>query len=149
MSEQRRIVLDTNCLIAALSRYSEYYPVWSDFQTGKYTLCVSNEILEEYQEIIEQKTSAIVAQNVINLLLKSRNVELITPSFKFRLIEADHDDDKFVDCAFAANATYIVSDDKHFDVLKEITFPQLLVLKLKEFLGLLQSEDNNVKPLKP
>ena len=143
MSEQRRIVLDTNCLIAALSRHSEYYPVWSDFQAGKYVLCVSNEILEEYEEIIEKKTSAVVAQNVINLLLKSNNVELVTPSFKFRLIEADHDDDKFVDCAFAANATYIVSDDKHFDVLKDISFPQLLVLKLKEFLGLLQSEDNN------
>ena len=54
MSEQRRIVLDTNCLIAALSRHSEYYPVWSDFQAGKYILCVSNEILEEYQEIIGQ-----------------------------------------------------------------------------------------------
>lgn len=143
MPKKRRIVLDTNCLIAALSRHSEYYPVWLGFQTGKYVLCVSNEILEEYEEIIEKKTSAIVAQNVINLLLKSRNVELVTPSFKFRLIEADHDDDKFVDCAFAANATYIVSDDKHFDVLKEISFPQLLVLKLKEFLGILQSEDNN------
>ena len=143
MSEKRRIVLDTNCLIAALSRHSEYYPVWSEFQAGKYILCVSNEILEEYEEIIEKKTSAVVAQNVINLLLKSNNVELVTPSFKFRLIEADHDDDKFVDCAFAANATYIVSDDKHFDVLKDISFPQLLVLKLKEFLGLLQSENNN------
>ena len=43
-----------------------------------------------------------------------------------------------------ANATYIVSDDKHFDVLKDISFPQLLVLKLKEFLGQLQSENNNV-----
>ena len=128
MSEKRRIVLDTNCLIAALSRHSEYYPVWSEFQAGKYILCVSNEILEEYEEIIEKKTSAVVAQNVINLLLKSNNVELVTPSFKFRLIEADHDDDKFVDCAFAANATYIVSDDKHFDVLKDISFPQLLVL---------------------
>jgi len=49
------------------------------------------------------------------------------------LIESDHDDDKFVDCAFAANATYIVSDDKHFDVLKEISFTQLLVLKLKRY----------------
>lgn len=144
MSEKRKIVLDTNCLIAALSRHSEYYPVWSEFQAGKYMLCVSNEILEEYEEIIEKKTSAIVAQNVINLLLKSNNVELVTPSFRFRLIEADHDDDKFVDCAFAANATYIVSDDKHFDVLKDISFPQLLVLKLKEFLGLLQSDNNNV-----
>ena len=57
------------------------------------------------------------------------------------LIEADHDDDKFVDCAFAANAAFIVSDDKHFDVLKEMTFPQLLVLRLREFLVLLTAED--------
>lgn len=143
MSERRRIVLDTNCLVAALSRHSEYYPVWSEFQTGKYILCVSNEILEEYEEIIAKKTSIVVAQNVIRLLLKSKNVNLVTPSFRFHLIEADHDDDKFVDCAFAANATYIVSDDKHFDILKDVEFPKLLVLKLKEFLGLLQSEDNN------
>lgn len=79
-----------------------------------------------------------MAKNVIDLLLKSKNVEYITPHFKFRLIEADHDDDKFVDCAFAANATYIVSDDSHFEVLKEIQFPKLLVLKLKKFLELLQ-----------
>ena len=52
-----------------------------------------NDILEEYQEIIEQKTSPIVAQNVINLLLKSENVELITPHFNFRLVEEDHDDE--------------------------------------------------------
>lgn len=44
---------------------------------------------------------------------------------------------------FAANATYIVSDDKHYDVLRDVEFPKLLVLKLKEFLGLLQSEDND------
>ena len=141
MSEKRKIVLDTNCLIASLSRHSDYYPVWSSFQTGKYILCVSNDILEEYQEIIEQKTSSIVAKNVTDLLLKSKNVEYITPHFKFGLIVADHDDDKFVDCAFAANATYIVSDDSHFDVLKDVEFPRLLVLKLKDFLGLLQTED--------
>ena len=141
MSEKRKIVLDTNCLIASLSRHSDYYPVWSSFQTGKYILCVSNDILEEYQEIIEQKTSSIVAKNVIDQLLKSKNVEYITPHFKFGLIVADHDDDKFVDCAFAANATYIVSDDSHFDVLKDVEFPRLLVLKLKDFLGLLQTED--------
>lgn len=141
MSEKRKIVLDTNCPIASLSRHSDYYPVWSSFQTGKYILCVSNDILEEYQEIIEQKTSSIVAKNVIDLLLKSKNVEYITPHFKFGLIVADHDDDKFVDCAFAANATYIVSDDSHFDVPKDVEFPRLLVLKLKDFLGLLQTED--------
>jgi predicted nucleic acid-binding protein len=87
--------------------------------------------------------SVDVAIHVIHLLLESEYVELINPYFRLQLIEADHDDDKFVDCAFAANATYIVSDDKHYDVLKEIDFPKLLVLKLKEFLGLLQSEKND------
>lgn len=52
----------------------------------------------------------------------------------------DPDDNKFVDCAFAANATYIVSDDTHYDVLREITFPQILVLKLKAFIEKLKQQ---------
>ena len=136
-------MLDTNCLISSLSRKGQYYPVWKGLQTGQYVLCVSTEILEEYAEIIAQKMSVEVASGVIHLLLESSNVELINPYFSLHLIEADHDDNKFVDCAFASNATFIVSDDNHFNVLKEISFPQLLVLKLKEFLGLLQSENQN------
>ena len=137
---RRGIVLDTNCLISSLSKKGQYYPVWKGLQTGQYILCVSTEILEEYAEVIAQKMSAQVASSVIHLLLESSNVELINPYFSLHLIDADQDDNKFVDCAFAANATFIVSNDKHFDVLKVISFPQLIVLKLKEFLGLLQSD---------
>ena len=144
---KKRIVLDTNCLISSLSRRGQYYPVWKGLQAGKYVLCVSTDILEEYAEIITQKMSVQVATNVIHLLLESDYVELVNPYFGLHLISADHDDDKFVDCAFAANATYIVSDDKHYDILKEIDFPKILVLKLKEFLGILQSEiRDNVEP---
>lgn len=139
MPEHRRIVLDTNCLIASLSRHSEYYPVWKGLQTGKYVLCLSNDILTEYEEIIGKKTSPAVAKNVVGLLLKSKNVEFVSPYFNWRLIEADHDDDKFVDCAFAANATYIVSDDKHLDVLKKVAFPKITVLRLMQFLQILQN----------
>lgn len=135
-----KIVLDTNCLIASLSRHGEYYSVWKGFQEGKYTLCVSTAILEEYEEIIGQKTSAIVARNVIDLLLKKKNVELIQPFFNFHLIEADHDDDKFVDCAFAADAAYIVSNDNHFNILEKVTFPKIFVLKLREFMKILEEE---------
>ena len=138
-----RIVLDTNCLLASISSKSENFRVWKDFQAGRFILCVSNEILEEYQEIISRKTNPAVAENVVNAIVESEFVEFIDPQFHLGLIEADHDDDKFVDCAFAANATYIVSDDSHFDVLKTIEFPQLLVLKLKEFLGILKSEATN------
>ena len=136
--QNNKIVLDTNCLLACISSKSENFRVWKDFQAGKFTLCVSNEILEEYLEIIARKTNPVVAENVINAIVESEFVEFIDPQFHLGLIAADHDDDKFVDCAFAANAAYIVSDDSHFDVLKEIPFPQLLVLRLKDFLKRLQ-----------
>lgn len=97
-------------------------------------MCLSNDILEEYEEIIGLKTTPEVARNVISLLLKCKNVEFVSPYFKWRLIEADHDDDKFVDCAFAANATFIVSDDKHFEILGNIAFPKISVIKLQQFL---------------
>lgn len=134
MPDQERIVLDTNCLVASLSRHSKYYPVWRGLQTGKYVMCLSYDILEEYEEIIGLKTTPEVARNVISLLLKCKNVEFVSPYFKWRLIEADHDDDKFVDCAFAANATFIVSDDKHFEILGNIAFPKISVIKLQQFL---------------
>lgn len=137
----KKIVLDTNGLISSLSRRGQFYPIWRSFQQGRYTLCISNEILDEYIEIISQKMTPEIAENVADLLLKSKNVELIYPLFRWGLITADPDDNKFVDCAFAAGATYIVSDDSHFSVLRDITFPQLLVLRLKEFLETLQKED--------
>ena len=130
----RKIVLDTNCLISSLSRRGQYYPVWKGLQTGEFVLCVSTEILEEYAEIITQKMSVEVAANVIHLLLESKYVELINPYFKLQLIEADHDDNKFVDCAFAAGADYLVSEDSHFSVLRDLPFPQLNLVTLDEFL---------------
>jgi putative PIN family toxin of toxin-antitoxin system len=136
----KKIVLDTNGLISSLSRRGQYYSIWRSFQQGRYTLCISNEILDEYIEIIGRKMTPEIAESVADLLLKSKNVELINPEFRWGLITADPDDNKFVDCAFAAGATYIVSDDSHFKVLRDITFPRLLILRLKEFLDTLQKE---------
>lgn len=65
-------------------------------------------------------------------------MELVTPFYHFELITADHDDNKFVDCAIAANATFIVSDDKHFKPLQKITYPRLTVLKLMDFVEMLK-----------
>lgn len=56
----RRIVLDTNCLLQSLSRRSRHYPVWKDFVDGRYVLCVTTEILEEYEEIVSRCMSPLV-----------------------------------------------------------------------------------------
>ncbi|MBQ6433781.1 MAG: putative toxin-antitoxin system toxin component, PIN family [Bacteroidaceae bacterium] len=135
-----RIVLDTNCLIASLSRTSKSYEVWKGLYEGRYILCVSNEILMEYQEIISQKTTSQIAENVIQFLINCEHVEFITPYFHFELIKTDLDDNKFVDCAIAANATYIVSEDNHYKPLKDITYPHLIVIKLMKFVDLLRKE---------
>ena len=138
---QTRVVLDTNCLLASLSSKSESFKVWTDFQEGKFILCVSNEILEEYQEIIAMKATPSIAQNVVRAIVESDNVEFIDPHFHVYAIFADPDDNKFVDCAFAANATFIVSEDSHFDAFKTLAFPKILVLKLKAFVKFLQTRD--------
>jgi len=136
-----RIVLDTNCLLASLSKRGAYFNVWKGLQQGKYTLCVSNEILEEYEEILTQSTNSVIASNVVQTLLNAPTVELIEPFYRFNLITNDPDDNKFVDCAIAGNATYIVSNDSHFDVLKQIDFPKLIVKRIQEFSTILEQED--------
>ena len=135
-----KIVLDTNCLLVSISRRSKFYPVWKGLLEGRYILCVTTEILAEYEEIISQMVTHEVANNVIRTMLDSEFVQLIDPHYHLHLITADPDDNKCVDCAFAANATYIVSDDTHFNVLRDISFPQLMVLKLKEFIVVLNQD---------
>lgn len=134
----KRVVLDTNCLLASLSSRSENFIAWRSLYEGKYILCVSNEILSEYEEIIASKTNTLIAENVINAIADSRFVEFIDPQFRLNLIEVDKDDNKFVDCAFASNATFIVSNDKHFDILSMISFPKINVLKMNEFIKTLK-----------
>lgn len=71
-----------------------------------------------------------------------------SPSYAFHLIKADEDDNKFVDCAIVANAKYIVSNDRHFDVLREIPFPKVDVIKINQFLLDLQNAAETMwKPL--
>ena len=132
-----RIVLDTNWLLAILSRRGNYFSVWQGLHEGKYTLCVSNEILEEYEEIICSKTNPIIASNVIQMLINSPYVQFVDTYFHFHLIEQDKDDNKFVDCAIVTNARYIVTEDKHFDILRSISFPVVEVKDIDAFLKIL------------
>ena len=107
--------------------------MWESFVLGKYTLCVTTEILEEYEEIISSHMSPVAAKLAIEMILRAKNVLRIDAQYRFHLIEADEDDNKFVDCAIVSNAEYIVSNDKHFDVLKTTPFPHVEVKKLSEF----------------
>ena len=129
-----RIVLDTNSLVQCIGRHSIYRDVWLSVLHGRNTLCVSNEILFEYEEILKRLFNCQFAETVIDAFMESGHVELINPAFHFNLITTDPDDNKFVDCAIQANARYIVTNDHHYDVLQHIDFPRVGIIKLTDFL---------------
>jgi len=112
---------------------SKYRDVWESFLREEYVICISNDILSEYLEILTQKVNHTFAVRIVNVLLKSNNVKFYDPHYHFALITQDPDDNKFVDCAIVASADFLVSEDKHFNVLKDITFPKVNVITLDQF----------------
>ncbi|CAN5196113.1 putative toxin-antitoxin system toxin component, PIN family [soil metagenome] len=133
-----RIVLDTNVVLRAISSKSSLSSILDALNLGKFSLVVSSEILFEYEEIITRFYGKLTAQTFLDFLLMLPNVERIEPYFMLNLITNDSDDNKFVDCAFAGNAHYIVSNDKHFNALQEVEFPKLSVITGEDFAELLQ-----------
>lgn len=126
--------MDTNCLLMAISMRNKYHRIWQSFLRGDYILCVSTEILEEYEEVLARNINPRVAQYVLYVLMERSNVRYMDVFYHFGLIEADVDDNKFVDCAIAANARYIVTEDHHFDALAKIDFPKVDVIGIDVFL---------------
>lgn len=131
----RRIVLDTNCLLQSLPSKSPYHKIWTDILDGHIQLCVNTEILNEYEEILSGKTTKEIAHNVVEAIARLSTTFFQDAYFHFGLITTDTDDNKFVDCAIAADAEYIVTNDKHFEVLNSIPWPKLSVINIKEFVA--------------
>ena len=97
-------------------------------------MCVNTEILNEYEEILSKKTTKEIGHGVVEAIARLSTTLYQEAYFHFGLITADPDDNKFVDCAVAADAEYIVTNDKHFSILKNIPWPKLSIVKIKEFI---------------
>lgn len=108
------------------------------FIQGEYTLCISSEILLEYEEIIKAKAPPVAADLFMKLLSRSRNVIRKDPYFRLRIIKQDNDDNKFTDCAFACDADAIVTNDNHFADAAQSPFPTFNVVSLDDFTKLLK-----------
>ncbi|MDR0799004.1 MAG: putative toxin-antitoxin system toxin component, PIN family [Dysgonamonadaceae bacterium] len=128
-----RIVLDTNCLLRAVPAKSNFHCILEELYLGHFILCCSNEILTEYEELLMRFYGKDIAENVMNFIINSPYTEKNTPYYKWNLITSDFDDNKFVDCALNAGAEYIVTNDHHFDILKNISFPKIEVIGIETF----------------
>ena len=137
MSSNLTVVLDTNVLLVSISSKSKYHWLFQKLLEQSFQIVITNEILMEYEEIISKKYSVTAAKNTIRTLLLLPNVIKSDVYYNWVLVKDDADDNKFVDCAIVANANYIVTNDRHFDVLKKVDFPVVNVVDIDQFQVLL------------
>jgi putative PIN family toxin of toxin-antitoxin system len=132
-----RVVIDTNILLQAIAHGSRLRPIWTAFLNEAFTLHLTSAILLEYEELLAQKTSEAVAKSIISLLSKAPNAHLTTIYYRWNVIKNDPDDNKFFDAAIAANADYLVTNDTHFNQVKNLPFPKVTIVSSDEFLQVL------------
>lgn len=111
------VVLDTNVIVQARAAGHVFHRILLAWFSGDFTIALSTEILLEYQEVVTERAGASRWHVLAQLLDGSAHVLRVSPTFRLHLITADADDDKFVDCAIAANADFIITEDHHFDAM--------------------------------
>ena len=129
-----KVVIDTNALLVTIRKSSIHRPIWDALRAEKFELAVTTDILLEYSEILTQQINAPIAERVMTLIEQLPTLKRTQIFFKWNLIKADPDDNKFVDAAISARVRYVVTNDKHFNILKEINFPRVDIISLDEFL---------------
>jgi len=129
-----RLVVDTNIFFPAFNPKSRYYPIVENFISKKFSLLISTPILLEYEEILQRVFPESLLEQFWLFLLTSDNVAFVNPTFRFLLPFTDEDDEKFVDCAVCGNADFLLTNDKHFNILKNIEFPKVKVVTADFFI---------------
>jgi putative PIN family toxin of toxin-antitoxin system len=128
----KRLVVDTNILIASLSSRSPFHWFMQLILQEKVEIFVTTEIVMEYEEKLKEKYSLTLANNFLAFLQYGVNVHPVTVYYHWRLLK-DSDDDKFVNCCLASNAECLLSEDSDYNILKQINFPKINIVRLQEF----------------
>jgi uncharacterized protein len=117
------VVLDTNLVFQGRAKGHPYRCILDACVNGRLFWAVSNNLLTEYEEVIRRKEPPASWHRLERLMdlieLTQGTLIRVNPHFRFRLIYADPDDNAFVDCAIAADADYIITDDRHFSPLAD------------------------------
>lgn len=116
------VCIDTNVVMGMFGSAAPWLRIRQAVLAGEIIWAVSNEILLEYEEVAAREMGETHASRIglfIELARQThRRILYITPEFRFQIITHDVDDDKFADCAICAHADYVITEDRHFQSLK-------------------------------
>lgn len=135
-----RVVLDTNILFEGLTQQSGACGLIIDaWQAKLLSVCISNALAYEYQDVLSRKLSEHRWQEikvVLDSLLDGQS-EFVKIYLSWRPISPDPGDDHVIDCAANAHALIVTSNIRDFEKAKQILGVQ--VMTPVEFLDYLTS----------
>jgi uncharacterized protein len=134
-----RVVLDTNVFVSSFfgEKPRKVIDLWA---AGRITLCLSSPILEEYARVLRRMGAAESGgvRDLLRLFKEGRNVVFAARPPVLRIVPDDPDDDKFLACAVALDARFVVSGDRHLTALA--AYADIRILTPAAFLGVIPSE---------
>ena len=135
-----RIVLDANVLVSALiSAKGTPAMLLGYWQEGTFDVVASPAMLQELERVLHyprlQQQYHLPDEEIKRFLwlLRTRAI-VVVPSEEIAVIERDPADNRYLECALAGDAQYIVSGDSHLLGLKE--YREIQILTPTEFVTL-------------
>jgi putative PIN family toxin of toxin-antitoxin system len=117
------VVLDTNVFVQMFGTRSPFVALQRAMLDGRLTVAYSTGMLLEYEEVVTRYAGALRWERLWQVMQFTtqihHTIRHIEPSYQWQLVPVDPDDNKFVDCAIAAEAEWIITEDRHYGVLKE------------------------------
>ncbi|MBI4431539.1 MAG: putative toxin-antitoxin system toxin component, PIN family [Candidatus Omnitrophica bacterium] len=132
------VVLDTNVFISAFILKKASYKLAEAWQDEKFFWILSPEIKEEYFAVIsrpkfgQNEYEVRTIRLLLEHLIEEGTIKQVTPAIKLNIIKEDPKDNKFLEGAVSANASYIVSGDRH--LLNQKQYRDILILSIRDFL---------------
>ena len=127
-----KIVIDTNIYISAIFWGGKPRAIVDLGRSGQVLIFTSSEIEEEIEKKLRTKFGLSDEETAQILLDFSTFTVPVTVSRRVSVIDDDPDDDKFIECAVASRAGFIVSGDKHLLALEE--YEGIKMMKAADFL---------------
>ncbi len=128
-----KVVFDTNVLISAILFGGYPRKCFELVIEGKIELYISEEIIGEFEGVLKREKFGVAKEN-LHYIVSSLNsfANFVKPETKLNIVKKDPEDNKFVECAIAAEADFIISGDTHLLELSKIR--KIKILNPADFL---------------
>jgi len=128
-----KVVVDTNVFVSSFfgGNPRKIVDLW---KSGQLTLCLSRPIINEYVEVLQRfglKNERELSE-LLHLFAHGFHVLFSAKTPELHLVEEDADDDKFIECAVALKADFIISGDKALIAIQD--YMGIRIFSPKEFL---------------